>query len=153
MSSLAGTLFDGMPLWRLRAAAEPDARPRAIALPVDWEEEEGAAVAALAPGCGPVVFPRLAEGWISLLAMRGRKLGILADAPEQDAFAEALRALLIDRRGAPGAAIWRGEAKGPARFVLNLAAFLDPDGTFDSAAYARAVGLGVRVLDIWTGAK
>jgi hypothetical protein len=153
MSSLAGTLFDGMPLWRLRAAAEPEATPRAIALPVDWEEEEGAAIAGLAPGSGPVVFPRLAEGWISVLAMRGRKLGILADAPEQDAFAEALRALLIDRRGAPGAAIWRGEAKGPARFVLNLPAFLDPDGSFDTAGYARAVALGVRALDIWTGAK
>jgi hypothetical protein len=153
MPSLTGTLFDGMPLWRLRAAPEPEAPPRAVALPTDWGEEEAAALAALAPGSGPVVLPRLAESWIAPLAARGRKLGVLAEVAEEDAFAEALRALLLDRRGTPGAAIWRGEAKGPARFVLNLPAFLEPEGGFDAPAYAAAVALGVRALDIWTGAK
>ncbi|MGG5807903.1 hypothetical protein [Falsiroseomonas sp. CW058] len=142
-----------MPLWRLRASPDPDSPPRAVALPVAWEEEEASALAALAPGSAPVVFPRLAEGWIAPLAMRGRKLGLLADAAEQDAFAEALRALLLDRRGAPSPAIWRGEAKGAARFVLNLPAFLEAGGGFDAAAYARAVAVGVRALDIWTGAR
>jgi hypothetical protein len=152
MSSLRGTLWEGVALWRVRAAPEPDSAPRAVALPVAWEEEEAASLAALAPGAGPVVLPRLVEGWIGPMVDRGRKLGVLADAFEADAFAEALRALLLARRGAPGAAIWRGEAKG-ARFVLNLPAFLDGAGGFDAEAYAEAVALGVRALDIWTGAR
>jgi ribonucleoside-diphosphate reductase alpha chain len=152
MSSLRGTLWEGVALWRVRAAPDPDAPARAIALPVAWEDEEAAALAALAPGAGPVLLPRLAESWIGQMAERGRRLGILADASEADAFAEALRALLLARRGAPGAAIWRGEAKG-ARFVLNLPAFLDHAGGFDAAEYAASVALAVRALDIWTGTK
>jgi hypothetical protein len=153
MSGLRGTLWDGLALWRVRAAADPDSTARAVALPVAWGDEEAAALVALAPGVAPVVLPRLAEAWIAPLAERGRRLGILADAAEADAFAEALRELLLARRGAPGVAIWRGEAKGAARFVLNLPAFLDPAGGFDSEAYVAAVALGVRTLDIWTGAK
>lgn len=153
MSSLRGTLWDGVALWRLRAAPDPDADPRAVALPVAWDEEEAAAVAAIAPGTKPVALPRLAEAWIAPLAERGRKIGILADAGEAAAFAEALRALLLARRGAPGLSVWRGEAKVPARFVLNLPAFLDGAGGFDTQSYAEAVALGVRTLDIWAGAK
>lgn len=150
---MSGTLWEGMALWRVRAAPEPDTAPRPIALPVAWEEEEAAAIAAIAAGTGPVAFPRLAESWIAPLAARGRKLGLLADAAEADEFAKGLRSLLLTRRGAPGLSIWRGDAKAPARFVLNLPAFLDAEGSFDSEAYARACALGVLALDIWTGAK
>ncbi|MDO9503659.1 TSCPD domain-containing protein [Falsiroseomonas sp.] len=153
MTIRAGTLWDQVGLWRVRAAPDPDAAPRPIALPVAWDEQAAEALAALAPGSGPVVFPKLAEGWISRLALRGRELGVLADAAAQDGFAHALRALLLARRGAPGAAIWRGEARGGARFVLNLPAFLDAEGGFDAPGYAAAVALAVRALDIWTGAK
>jgi hypothetical protein len=152
MTSLRGTLWDGVQLWRTRAAPDPDARPRAVALPVSWEGEEAAALAALATGDGPVLLPRLAEGWIAPLAARGRRLGFLADEAEAHDFAEALRHLLLARRGAPGAALWRGEAKG-ARFVLNLPAFLDAAGGFEAEDYAAAVALGVRALDIATGAR
>lgn len=153
MSSLRGTLWEGVALWRVRAAPDPDSPARAIALPLAWEDEEAAALAAIAPGNGPVVLPRLAEAWIGTLAERGRRLGILADGREADRFAEALRALLLARRGAPGLTLWRGEAKGQPRFVLNLPAFLDAEGGFDAEGYAAAVALGVRALDIWTGAK
>ncbi len=153
MSGLRGTLWEGVSLWRVRAAPDPDSPPRPIALPVAWTEEEAAALAALVPGAGPVLLPRLAEAWIAPLAERGRKLGILADAAEAGAFAEALRALLLARRGAPGATLWRQEAKAPARFVLNLPAFLDAEGGFDAPGYAAAVALGIRALDIWSGAK
>jgi hypothetical protein len=152
MSPLAGTLWEGLSLHRLRAAPEPEAPPRAVALPVQWGEEEAAALAALAPGSGPVVFPRLAEAWIAPLAERGRRLGVLADAGEASGFAAALRALLLAQRGAPGAGLWRGDARQP-RFVLNLASFLDPEGGFDAPAYAAAVALGLRALEIATGAK
>jgi hypothetical protein len=142
-----------MALWRVRAAPDPDANPRPVALPVAWDEDAAEAIAGLAPGSGPVAFPRLAEAWIGPLAMRGRKLGILADAAEQDGFANGLRGLLLARRGAPGIGIWRGETRGSSRFVLNLPGFLDPEGGFDTAAYAAAVAVAVRALDIWTGAK
>ena len=152
MSRLAGTLFDGLSLVRLRAAPEPEARHRAVALPASWGEEEAAALAALAPGQRPVVFPLAAEAWIAPLAERGRRIGVLADEAEARAFAEALRALLLAQRGAPGVGLWRGEARQP-RFVLNLAGFLDAEGGFDAAAYAEAVATGVRALEIATGAK
>lgn len=152
MTMLAGTLWEGMPLIRLRAAPEPEARPRAIALPAAWGEEEAAAIAALAPGAGPVAFPRLAEAWIAPLAERGRRLGLLATEQAAHGFAEALRRLLLSRRGAPGAPLWRGEGRQP-RFVLNLAAFLEPEGGFDAAAYAEAVAVAVRALEIATGGR
>ena len=153
MSSFRGTLWEGVAMWRVRVAPDPDSPARAIALPLAWEEEEAAALAAIAPGSAPVALPRLAEGWIGVLTERGRRLRILADDAEAEAFAEGLRALLLARRGAPGLTIWRGEAKGAARFVLNLPAFLDHAGGFDTEGYAAAVALGVRALDVWTGAK
>jgi hypothetical protein len=150
MAGLRGTLWDGVALWRVRAAPEPDAAPRAVALPIAWDEDEASALAAIAPGGGPVLLPRLAEAWIAPLAARGVELGILDEAAP---FAAALRALLLARRGAPGLAVWRHEQKAAARFVLSLPAFLDAEGGFDARAYAEAVGLGVRALDIWSGAR
>ena len=55
--------------------------------------------------------------------------------------------------GAPGAGVWRGDTRAASRFVLNLPAFLDAEGEFDTSAYAAGVALAVRALDIWTGAK
>jgi len=127
--------------------------PRAVAIPVEWDGEQAAALAALAPGGRPVALPRLAEGWIGPLAERGRKLGVVEDAA---GFAAALGGLVLAGRGSPGCAAWRGEgrgeARGSARFVLNLAAFLD-GGEFDIEGYSAAVALGVRALDAATGAK
>lgn len=147
MAGLAGTLWQSVALRRTRAGADPDAQPRPVALPAAWEDEAAAAVAALAPGTGPITFPTLAEGWIRRVTTRGRRLGLIATPEEADALAEELRALLLARRGAPGAEVWR-DRREEARFVLNLPAFLDADGSFDAAGYARAASLGVRVLDI-----
>jgi ribonucleoside-diphosphate reductase alpha chain len=147
MAGLIGTLWDGVALRRERSGADPDAPPRPIALPASWDDEAAAAIAALAPGSGPVVFPTLADSWIRRVTTRGRRLGLLDSPEEADALAEALRALLLARRGAPGMEVWR-DRKEEARFVLNLPAFLDAAGGFDAAGYAAAVGLGIRVLDI-----
>jgi len=153
MTSIAGTLWDGMALWRMRAPPEPDSAPRAVALPQAFDEEAAEALAALAPGQGPVAFPRLVEGWLQPLALRGRSLGVLADASAQDRFTAGIRAALLARRAAPNAAIWRQDAKATPRFVLNLPAFLDATGDFDLAGYTATVALGVQLLDIATGAK
>ncbi|MFC3127054.1 hypothetical protein ACFOD4_18455 [Pseudoroseomonas globiformis] len=146
------TPWGGMALRRVRAAPEPDAAPRAVALPAAWDEEAGAALAALATGMGPVVLPILAQGWIARLVRRGTELRLL-DSGRADTLALALHGLVASRRGCPGATTWRGEARAEPRFVLNLPAFLDETGGFDSAAYAKAVGVAVESLDILSGGK
>jgi hypothetical protein len=90
-----------------------------------------------------VSLPRAAESWIARVADGGTASGL----------AEALRALLLTRRGAPGAETWRGESGSEARFVLNLPAFLEGDGGFDSDGYAAACAVGVRALDALAGGR
>ena len=147
MAQLVGTLWDGLALRRLRAAPDPDSASRGIALPAAWAEadEAAAALAALAPGQGPVALPNLAERWIRRLDKTGRAMALVTD----NAFAGDLRALLLTRRGAPGLATWRGEASAePPRFILNLTAFLDAAGEFDAPGYAAAVATATLAADI-----
>jgi hypothetical protein len=134
--------WSGVALSRLSAAPDPESPPRAVAIPAAWDEGAAAALAALAPGTGPALLPRLAEAWISRAAEQARALRH----PEPGRLAGALRALLLARRLAPGAATWRGAAE-PLRMVLNLPAFLDPTGGFDAEGYAEAVATAVEALD------
>ncbi|MFZ4409780.1 MAG: hypothetical protein ACOYOH_20720, partial [Paracraurococcus sp.] len=76
MARIQGTVWDGVALRRLRAGADPDARLRAVALPAGWDAAAAGALAALAPGDGPVSLPRAAEGWIGRVAARGQKAGL-----------------------------------------------------------------------------
>ncbi|HZH46294.1 MAG TPA: hypothetical protein VEY31_06625, partial [Roseococcus sp.] len=131
---------------RIRTGADPDATPRAIALPAAWEDEAAAALAALAPGEAPISLPRMAEAWIGRALSRGRKAGMVGEA-EAPQLAEGWRALLLTRRGCPGAESWRADSKAEPRFVLNLPAFLEPEGAFDLEGYAEACRLGMRFLD------
>ncbi|MBO1076419.1 hypothetical protein [Roseomonas marmotae] len=149
---MAGTVWAGIALRRMRAQADPDAPARAMALPAAWEDEAAAALAALAPGQGAVSLPALADGWISRLVAQGLRLRLLWE-EEGNALAGALHRLVLTRRGAPGAATWRGEAKAEPRFVLNLPAFLDDAGGFDIPGYMAAVGTAVRALDVLTAGK
>ncbi|MCS6890484.1 MAG: hypothetical protein NZN45_02595 [Rhodovarius sp.] len=146
-----GTLWEGLRLARHRIGPDPDSPPRPVALPLGWEEEAAAALAALRPGQGPVSLPRAAEAWIQRALQRGSQAGLF-DAEGGAALAEGLRALLLMRRAAPGAEVWRGERAEP-RFVLHLPAFLEPEGGFDCAGYAEAVALGVRFLEAIGGAR
>ncbi|MCU0943775.1 MAG: TSCPD domain-containing protein [Rubritepida sp.] len=152
MARYQGTLWEGVALRRTRIGADPDAPPRAVAIPSAWDDEAAAALAALAPGEGPASLPRLAEAWIARALARGRKAGVVGEA-EAGALAEGWRALLLTRRGAPGLEAWRGDAKAEPRFVLNLPAFLEPEGGFDAEGYAEACALGLRFLDAWTGGR
>jgi len=147
-------LWEGVPLRRAHAAADPDTAPRRVALPLAWDSDAAAGLAGLVPGSGPVSLPGAAEAWIGRATDSGRRAGLL-DAAASHHLAEALRALVLTRRGAPGAEIWRGGApKGQEpRFVLNLPAFLEPEGGFDLAGYAAACGIGIRALDCLTGAR
>jgi ribonucleoside-diphosphate reductase alpha chain len=134
--------WSGVALLRLSAAADPDRPLRSVAIPASWDEDAGAALAALAPGDGPALLPRLAEGWIGRAAERAQRLGH----PYPDRLASTLRDLLLARRLGPGVATWRGGAE-PLRMVLNLPAFLDAGGGFDHDGYAAAVATAVEALD------
>ncbi|MFB9969781.1 hypothetical protein ACFFMP_06960 [Pseudoroseomonas cervicalis] len=123
-----------------------------MAIPAAWEDGAAEALALLAPGQGPVTLPGLAEAWIRRLTARAGQTGVL-EPLDALALAESLRALLLRRRGAPGAATWRGDAKAEPRFVLNLPAFLDDAGGFDAAGYAEAVRSGVLALEVLTGGR
>ncbi|MCA3300770.1 MAG: hypothetical protein ING00_08560 [Roseomonas sp.] len=152
MAGIVGTIWSGVALRRLKAGADPDSPPRAVAIPVPWEDEAGEALAALAPGSGPATLPSAAEAWIQRLMLRGRRLGLLDGADAAESLAAGLRSLILARRGAPGAEIWR-DARGDGRFVLNLPAFLDGEGGFDAPAYRAACQLAVQTLDIWGHGK
>ncbi len=151
MARTNGTLWEGLALTRWKLGADPDAPPRAIAIPVGWEQEAGEALAALVPGERPATLPRAAEAWIHRAVTRGVKSGLL-DAAGANHLAEGLRALILTRRAAPGAEVWRGTA-AEARYVLNLPAFLDADGSFDLEGFSEAVALGVRFLDALGNSK
>jgi len=148
MSCAKGTIWTGVALRRIRIGADPDALPRAIALPAGWEDAAAAAIAALAVGDGPISLPSLAESWIRRLTARGRRLGVLDSDEAAESFAGRLRALLLTRRAAPGMGVWRNTANAAPRFVLNLPAFLDAAGQFDTAGYAEAVATGVLAAEI-----
>ncbi len=154
--SVRGTLWEGVALRRARAAADPDAPPRAVALPAAWDGEAAAAaaLASLVPGTNPMSLPRAAETWIARVVAGGAAAGAL-DGRGGAALAEALRALLLTRRGGPGAETWRGggEAGAEPRFVLNLSAFLEAGGGFDAEGYAEACATGVRALHCLCGGR
>ncbi|WP_139323364.1 hypothetical protein, partial [Roseomonas sp. TAS13] len=50
MQRLAGTVWSDVTLRRTRGQADPDAPPRAVALPAAWEDGAADALAALMPG-------------------------------------------------------------------------------------------------------
>lgn len=121
------------------AAADPDAAPRRVILPAAWDDRASAALAALVPGDGPAVLERAASAWIDPIAERAHRAGL--ELP----VSEGLHGLLLARRGAPGAAVWRGEA-GALGFTLNLPAFHVPGQGFDLAAFCEAIDLATLAL-------
>jgi ribonucleoside-diphosphate reductase alpha chain len=126
--------WQGVRMRRVAAGADPDAPAREVTVPAAWHDEAAAALAALAPGTGRVTLAATAEAWIAPLAAQDASL------------ADRLHELLLRRRGAPDAAIWRGERPAEPRFVLNLAAFHDPASGFDVAGFGEAVETAVLAL-------
>lgn len=125
---------------RCAAAAHPDAAPRQVGIPASWEPPAAEALAGLVPGEGGIGLARVAEAWITPLAIRAERAGLMPDLGDQ------LHALLRDRRGAPAAAMWRGEADSADAapgFVLNLAAFHDPGQGFDIPGFVMAARTAV----------
>ncbi len=117
---------------RIAASADPDAAIRMVTLPAAWDDPAASALAALAPGKGPVSLAGAADAWIAPIAAAAVAAG--CDMP----LAGRLHRLLLLRRGAPHEAVWRMKAHDAPEFVLNLPAFLDSDGHFDVSDIAEA---------------
>ncbi len=125
---------------RCVAASNPDATPRQVSIPASWEPSAADALAGLAPSEGAVGLAQAAEAWITPLVLQAQHEGV------KPGLGERLHALLRDRRGAPSASIWRGEAgaaDAAPGFTLNLAAFHDPAEGFDIPGFAAAVETAV----------
>jgi ribonucleoside-diphosphate reductase alpha chain len=125
---------------RTETAPDPDAAPRPVTLPASWDDSAAAALAALAPGSGPVSLAATAQAWVTPIAAAAIAAGL--DIP----LADRLHRLLLLRRGAPSEAVWRNKAGDAPGFVLNLPAFLDSDSQLDLADFAEAVETAVIAL-------
>jgi ribonucleoside-diphosphate reductase alpha chain len=124
-------IWHGTRTRRIEIGADPDSPPRAVTLPASWEDAAAAALAALAPGNGPVLLASVAQIWTAPLGTDLEK--------------RVLR-LLLARRAAPTEAVWRGAAAVDPGFVLNVAAFATEDGVFDVEAFALAAETAVEAL-------
>ncbi len=115
------------------AAPDPDSPTRQVILPASWNDDAAAALAALAPGEGPVNLQDAASSWIAPIAARAQRAGL------DRRLEQELHSLLATRRGSADAAVWRGFGFKSPGFVLNLAGFHDPEHGFDAGAFGQAV--------------
>ena len=124
------SLWNGVRMRVADAAADPDAAPRRVSLPTDWDSPAAEALAALVPG----------DGAISLAEAAGRWIDRLASLPGAgDGLARRLVRLLLLRQAAPGAASWGADHTAAASFVINLAGFVKPGSGFETESYAEAL--------------
>jgi ribonucleoside-diphosphate reductase alpha chain len=134
--------WHGVRMRQIEASPDPDTAPRRVTLPVSWEDSAAAALSAMAPGTEAVDIAGAAHAWIAPIAAAATAAGL--DIP----LADRLHRLLLLRRAAPTAAVWRLAAGRDPGFVLNLPAFLDCDGQIDLADFAEAVETAVIALSL-----
>lgn len=134
--------WQGVRMRRVMAGADPDAAQRLVTLPAAWDDAAAGALAALAPGEGPVTLATAAAQWIRPIAERALRAGI--EVP----LAERLNRMLLLRHGAPSEGMWQGRPDAMPGFVLNLAAFHDAASEFDAASFAEAVETAVMALTL-----
>jgi len=130
-------LWQGVRMRQVAASPDPDSPPRLVTLPVSWDDRAAEALAALAPGDGPVSLAAAATPWLIAIAQLSRA------ERRDETLAVELQRLLRLRRMAPAAPVWRGEPGAPG-FVLNAAAFFDPAAGFDIAGFGEAAALATR---------
>lgn len=132
--------WHGLRTRKAHAAPDPDSAPRAVVIPAAWDDRAAAALAALAPGEGPVALQDAAQAWIAPIALRARRAGMETNL-EAD-----LHTLLVMRRGAPTDQVWRGGGFKAPGFVLNLPAFHDPEHGFDTKGFAEAAATAATAM-------
>ncbi|WP_419730294.1 vitamin B12-dependent ribonucleotide reductase [Lichenicola sp.] len=123
-------LWNGVRMRVADAAADPDAAPRRVSLPTDWEAPAAEALAALVSGNGATSLAEAAGRWIDRLA---NLPGAGRDLPRK------LVRLLLLRQAAPGPAIWAADHAAAPSFVINLAAFVKPGSGFETESYTDAL--------------
>ncbi len=133
-------VWHGVRMRHTEVGADPDASHRQVTLPAAWDETAAAALAALAPGQGPVHLAFAAETWVHPIVQRASSIGV------ELALAEQLHRLLALRRGSPSVEVWQGRTDAAPSFVLNLAAFHVSDRGFDAAAFGEAVEIACIAL-------
>jgi hypothetical protein len=133
--------WHGVRMRRSFAGADPDATPRAVILPAAWDNAAAAALVELSDGLGAISVAEQTDRWLAPIVQR-------AGESERDRLLLQVPELLIRRRAAPSADIWRGTPGPCPGFALNLAAFHDPAGGFDCDAFVEAVEVGVTVLTL-----
>eukprot|EP01037_Dinobryon_pediforme_P012400 gene12400-12486_t len=129
------------------ATPDPDSDARRVVLPASWDDRAAAALAALAPGEGPVTLQDAASGWIGPIALRAQRAGIETD------IATGLHDLLLSRRGTASDQVWRGGGFKSPGFVMNLPAFHDPEHGFDTQAFAQAAELAATAMALLSPAS
>ena len=134
--------WQGVRMRRVAAAPDPDMPSRQVTVPAAWEDAAASALAALAPGAGPVLLAEAADRWIRPLGERARAIGIAVP------LAGRLHMLLRLRRGSPRASIWQGGVAACPGFVLNLREFHDPHDGLDVAGLIEAVETAVIALTL-----
>jgi hypothetical protein len=120
---------------QVAASADPDRPARLVTLPAAWDDRAAEALAALAPGDGPVSLAGAANAWLSLVGQRARQAG-----RDDKNLVLALQILLRRRQAAPNPAIWRNEPGAPG-FTLYAAGFFDATDGFDLDGFAEAARL------------
>jgi hypothetical protein len=113
-----------------------------VKLPASWGQHAADALAAILPQQSSIDLANAADNWVEPIAARAKTAGL---DPE---IGTALRQLLVQRRGAPTANIWRNRAAGRPGFVFNLCAFLDDGDGFDIDGLSRGVRLAVTALTL-----
>ena len=139
----------GVRLQVLEVGSDPDTPAYRVAIPASWSISAARGFVELccgeqSPGWFPHRLPNEAERWIARIAAQAGKQASPRD-PEQ--LAETLHRLLLLRQACPDREIWRGE-DGPTGFVLNAAAFADPEIGLDLPRLLSAAEAAVAVLAI-----
>lgn len=141
-------IWHGVRMHKVSAGADADSPLLQVTLPAAWEDTAAEALVVLTQPTGRgVSLPDAATAWIRPIAHAAAK-----SAAPQDGLADRLHALLLHRRAAPTAPLWRGQATRPG-FIINLAAFHDPALGFDLPGFVQAAGDVATALSLATAAQ
>ncbi len=141
--------------WTTRDVAVEDAAhdgaqrtmfPRAVSMPSAYGQAEVEAFATLAPAAATLAdaIEPLLRGW----RRAGLTRGVLPGPEEAEGLLDALRLQLATARGAPDAPLWHGARGAEPRWVIDLAAFVEPSQDIATGALARVVGQAMTALEL-----
>jgi hypothetical protein len=118
---------------------------RVVHLPPAYDDDAAGAFAALspAPSLAAAIEPLLRE-WMRA----GLARGVLPGRAEAGLWADALRHQAALRRGLPAEPLWHGPRGRERAWVLDLAAFVEPDQSVAAGALARAAAAAITALEI-----